>query len=273
MLKGSTGATIVAVLMVALVALAILVPGEQTSEQTAAAPATTVEGVLPGNGGSFTALQTNEVRNTVREYILENPQVVVEALESVQTQRQQSEDRRRQNAVSARADQLFKSRSDPSAGNADASVTIVEFFDYQCPYCRRMAQQLAKLNAEDPDLRIVYKEFPVFGPASTLAAQAAVGAMRQGKYEEFHLAMMGVRGAPSERTIFRVAERIGLDVGRLRADMNSATPTRLFQRNRQLAQELGIRGTPAFVIGDQVIPGAIDIDRLKALIAEQRAAG
>jgi protein-disulfide isomerase len=271
MFKGSTGATLVAVLMVALVALAILVPGEQASEQTAEAPATAGDSALPSNGGPFTALQKNEVRNTVREYILENPEVITEALESVQTQRQQSEGRRRQNAVTARADQLFKSRSDPSVGNADASVTIVEFFDYQCPYCRRMAQQLAKLNAEDPDLRIVYKEFPVFGPASTLAAQAAVGAMRQGKYEEFHLAMMGVRGAPSERTIFRVAERLGLDVGRLRADMSSATPQRLFQRNRQLAQELGIRGTPAFVIGDQVIPGAIDIDRLRALIAEQRA--
>ena len=136
--------------------------------------------------------------------------------------------------LSQRADQLFKSRSDPSVGNPKATVTIVKFFDYQCPYCRRMAQQLAKLNKEDPDVRIVYKEFPVFGPVSTLAARAAVGAMRQGKYEEFHLALMGIRGAPSERTIFRMAERIGLDVGRLRADMNSATPQRLFQRNRQL---------------------------------------
>ncbi len=195
---------------------------------------------------------------------------MVEALEEIRSQQQSSADRRQQDAIAARADQIFRSRSDPSVGDPKASVTIVEFFDYQCPYCRRMAQQLAELNKEDPDLRIVYKEFPVFGPASTLAARAAMGAMRQGKYEEFHLALMGVRGAPSERTIFRIAQRIGLDAGRLRDDMNSAAPQRIFQRNRQLAQELGIRGTPAFVIGDQVIPGAIEIDRLRALIEEQR---
>ena len=261
--------------MIALVAVAIFVPREPSSERSVETPAATGGGTAASAGGPFTALQKNEVRNTIREYILENPEVVVEALASVQSQRQQSAGRRRKNAVTARADQLFKSRSDPSVGsvgNPKATVTIVEFFDYQCPYCRRMAQQLAKLNKEDPDVRIVYKEFPVFGPASTLAARAAVGAMRQGKYEEFHLALMGIRGAPSERTIFRMAERIGLDVGRLRADMNSATPQRLFQRNRQLAEELGIRGTPAFVIGDQVIPGVLGMDQLRTLIAEQRKA-
>ena len=239
MFKGSFGATLVAVLMAALVALAILVPGERGGQQSADQAASD-DSTLASDSGPFSALQKNEIRNTVRELLLENPQVIVEALETIQSQQQRTEGQRRQNAVTARADQLFSSRSDPSVGDPKATVTIVEFFDYQCPYCRRMAQQLAKLNEEDPDLRIVYKEYPVFGPASTLAAAAAVGAMRQGKYEEFHLAMMGVRGAPTERTIFRVAERLGLDAGRLRADMNSATPQRLFQRNRQLAQETAL---------------------------------
>lgn len=270
MFKESLGAVLVAVLMIALVALAILMPGERSSEHSVERAAVSDASALTGDGGPFTALQKNEIRNTVREYLLENPQVVIEAIEKIRSQQQRSEGRQRQNAVTARADQLFNSRSDPSVGDPKASVTIVEFFDYQCPYCRRMAQQLAKLNKEDPDLRIVYKEFPIFGPASTLAASAAMGALRQGKYEEFHLALMGNRGAPSERSIFRLAERIGLDVGRLRADMNSATPQRVFQRNRRLAQELGIRGTPAFVIGDQVIRGAVKINRLRELIAEQR---
>lgn len=270
MFKESLGATLVAVLMVALVALAILAPGERRGGQSGERAALSGDSALTGDGGPFTALQKNEIRNTVREFLSENPQVVVEALEKIQSQQQRSEGQRRQNAVTARADQLFNSRSDPSVGDPKASVTIVEFFDYQCPYCRRMAEQLAELNEEDPDLRIVYKEFPVFGPASTLAAAAALGAARQGKYEEFHLGLMGIRGAPSERSVFRLAQRIGLDAGRLRADMNSATPQRIFQRNRQLAQELGIRGTPAFVIGDQVIRGAIEISRLRELIAEQR---
>ncbi len=270
MFKESLGAVLVAVLMIALVALAIVVPGERGGEQSVERAAVSDASALTGDGGPFTALQKNEIRNTVREYLLENPQVVIEAIEKIRSQQQRSEGQQRQNAVTARADQLFNSRSDPSVGDPKASVTVVEFFDYQCPYCRRMAQQLAKLNKEDSDLRIVYKEFPVFGPASTLAASAAMGALRQGKYEEFHLALMGIRGAPSERSIFRLAERIGLDVGRLRADMNSATPQRVFKRNRQLAQELGIRGTPAFVIGDQVIRGAVKINRLRELIAEQR---
>ena len=270
MFKESYGATLVAVLMIALVALAIFVPAEHGSVRSVDRPTVPDASTLARDGGPFTALEKNDIRNTVREYLLENPQVIVEALETLQQQEQHSEGRRRQNAVVARADQLFKSRSDPSVGDPKASVTIVEFFDYQCPYCRRMAQQLAELNKQDPDLRIVYKEFPVFGPASTLAARAALGAARQGKYEEFHLALMGIRGAPSERSIFRAAERIGLDAGRLRADMNSPNAQRLIQRNRQLASELGIRGTPAFVIGDQIIAGAIEMDRLRELIAEQR---
>lgn len=270
MFKASLGATVVALLMIALVAVAILLPNERRTGGEADRPATADTDTLASAGDPFTALQKNEIRNTVREYILENPEVIAEALEELRSQQQSSQNRRQQSAVTARADQLFNSRSDPSVGNPKASVTIVEFFDYQCPYCRRMAQQLAELNKEDPDLRIVYKEFPVFGAASALAASAAMGAMRQGKYEEFHLALMGIRGAPSERTIFRLAQRIGLDAGRLRADMNSAAAQRVFQRNRQLAQELGIRGTPAFVIGDQVIPGAIEINRLRALIGEQR---
>ena len=270
MFKESFGATLVAVLMIALVSLAILVPTERGGEQSVDRPSVADDSTLAREGGPFTALQKNDIRNTVREYLLENPQVIVEALETLQARQQRSEGQRRQSAVTARADQLFKSRSDPSVGDPKASVTIVEFFDYQCPYCRRMAQQLAKLNEEDPDLRIVYKEFPVFGAASTLASRAALGAARQGKYEEFHLALMGIRGAPSERSIFRAAERIGLDTGRLRADMNSPNAQRIFQRNRQLAQELGIRGTPAFVVGDQVIPGAIEMGRLRDLIAELR---
>lgn len=270
MFKESLGATLVAVLMIALVALAILVPGERRGDTTVSRSSGSETSTLASEGGPFTALQKNDIRNTVREYILENPQVIVEALETIQSQQRHSDGRRQQSAVVARADQLFRSRSDPSVGDPKATVTVVEFFDYQCPYCRRMAQQLAELNKEDPDLRIVYKEFPVFGPASTLAARAALGAARQGKYEEFHLALMGIRGAPSERAIFRAAERIGLDAGRLRADMNSPNAQRIFQRNSQLAQELGIRGTPAFVIGDQVIPGAIEIRRLRELIAEQR---
>lgn len=270
-MKESLGAALVAILMIGLVAIAILMPAEPGGRQDIDLSSSPSGSLLGDTGGPFTALEKNDIRNTIREYLLENPQVIVEALDLLQAQQQGSKSRRSEkNIVAARRDQLINSRGDPSVGNPNASVTLVEFFDYQCPYCRRMAQQLAELNRADPDLRIVYKEFPIFGEASILGARAALAAARQGMYEEFHVALMGIRGAPSERSIMRIADRVGLDRGRLRADMNSPNIERVVQRNHRLAQELGIRGTPSFVIGDELIRGAIAIDRLRELIARQR---
>lgn len=133
-----------------------------------------------------------------------------------------------------------------------------------------MAEDLAALTQEDPDLRIVFKEFPVFGTESTLATRAALAAARQGKYQEFHLGIMGLRGAPSERAIFRLADRLGLDEERLRRDMNSPEIENNIQANYRLAQEIGIRGTPAFIVGNQLIPGAMSPEAIRELIARQR---
>lgn len=249
-MKVSFGTALVTVFMTALVALAIFVPVERGGGQSDGLSTELAEFTLPGTNGPYSALEKNDIPNTDREKLSQNQRV--------------------RNIIADRRDQLINARGDPSVGDPKATVTIVEFFDYQCPYCRRMAQQLAELNEADPDLRIVYKEFPFLSEASTLAARAGLGAARQGKYEEFHLALMGLRGELSARAIFRVAERIGLDAGRLRADMNSPNAQRMLQRNHRLAQELGIRGTPSFVVGDEVIRGAITIDRLRQLIAQQR---
>lgn len=264
----SRGAVLVALVMAAVVALAIIFP--TTSERptqlvTETSGATTAAGNSP-----FTALQKNDIRNTVREYLLSNPQVIVEAIEALQAQQQTNQQQQEHGAIAANMDQLVNSRRDPFIGNPDASVTIVEFFDYQCPYCKRMAQDLVGIAAEDPDVKIVFKEFPVFGRESTLAARAALASARQGKYAEFHLAIMGMRGAPSENAIFRVASRLGLDLERLRRDMQSPSIETQIQTNLQLARRVGVRGTPAFIIGDQLIPGAMSPDQMRQLIAEKR---
>jgi len=262
----SRGAIFVAVLIAALVALAIVFPqfGQQDGPIVMETPRT---GTVTT---SFSDIQKNDIRNTVREYLLENPTVIVEALEALQARQQQTEQQQSRGALSAHSGRLLNSRQDPSIGNPNASVTVVEFFDYQCPYCKRMAEDLVKLTEEDPDLRIVFKEFPVFGTESTLAARAALAAAKQGKYAEFHVAIMGFRGAPSETAIFRLADQLGLNEERLRKDMQSEEIEAMIQANYQLAQQIGVRGTPAFIIGDELIPGALSPQAMRDLIARKR---
>lgn len=268
-MSDSRGAIFVSVLIAALVALAIIFP--QTREQ-AGPIVTEIRATSPSDGSTaFTDQQKDDIRNTVREYLIENPAVIVEALEALQGQQQQHSNRQTSNdALSANMDRLVNTRRDPSIGNPNATVTVIEFFDYQCPYCKRMAEDLAKLTEEDPDLRIVFKEFPVFGTESTLATRAALAAARQGKYQEFHLGVMGLRGAPSERAVFRLANSLGLDEDRLRRDMESQEIESSIQANYRLAQEIGVRGTPAFIVGDELVPGAMSPEAIRELIARKR---
>lgn len=260
----SRGAGLAIVVIAALVALAIVYPRIGGHEEDV------IVTEAPRTGAAFSDLEKDEIRNTVREYLIENPTVIVEALEALQERQQLSEQRTSNSALAANRESLLNDRRDPSIGNPEASVTVVEFFDYQCPYCKRMADDLVKLAAEDPDLRIVFKEFPVFGDGSTLATRAALAADKQGKYTEFHLALMNLRGAPSESAISRLADRHGLDSERLRRDMASDEIEAAIQANYRLAQQIGVRGTPAFVIGDQLIPGAMSLDAMRELIARER---
>jgi protein-disulfide isomerase len=269
--QGSRGAVFVAVLMALIVALAIVWPGHgERADGPIVTEVPTVKSDGPGSAGTFSSLQTNDIRNTVREYLLENPEVIVEALEILQSRQQQAQRQQASTALAANMERLVTSGHDPAVGNPDASVTIVEFFDYQCPYCKRMAQDIARIAEEDPDVRVVYKEFLVFGAEPTLATRAALASAKQGRYQEFHLAMMELRGAPSETTIMRTASRLGLDLDRLRQDMQSREIDEIVQANLGLAREVGVRGTPAFVIGDRLIPGAMDPESMRALIAEVR---
>jgi len=266
----SRGAVLVALVMAAVVAFAIVFPTISKQPAQLVTETSTPTRVATSSNAPFSALQKNDIRNTVREYLLDNPEVIVEALEALQAQQQHSQQQQHSGAIAANMEQLVGSRRDPFIGNPDASVTIVEFFDYQCPYCKRMAQDLAKIAAEDPDVKIIFKEFPVFGRESTLATRAALASAKQGKYQEFHLAIMGLRGAPSENAIFRAASRLGMDLDRLRRDMQSPSIETQIQANLQLARQVGVRGTPAFIVGDQLVPGAMSADQMRQLIAEKR---
>lgn len=166
---------------------------------------------------------------------------------------------------------LFNDPGDPTVGPADAVVTIVEFFDYQCPYCRVVSAYLGEIQEKDPRVRIVYKEWPILGPASDQAARAALAAARQGHYVRFHRALMKTRGVPTEAIFRHAADEVGIDSERLLRNMNSAGIAAALRRNDSLAKQLGFTGTPSFVVGRTIVQGAITRDKMKRLIDAETA--
>ncbi len=219
---------------------------------------------------SLSDAQRAEINGIIGDYIRENPRVILEALQSFQQQQQQAgrQSQTQAQTVAASVDVVAPER-DPIIGDPNGSVTVVEFFDYHCPFCKRLSRGIGKL-AEDEDVRIVFKEFPVFGPDSVFAARAALAANLQGLYHDFHLALMKNRGRLNERIVMRLADRVGLDVDRLREDMQAPVIDETIRANFELAQQLGIRGTPSFIIDDEVIPGAIDLTTMRRLIQAKR---
>lgn len=172
--------------------------------------------------------------------------------------------------LAARADDIFRDKQSPVVGNVQGDVTLVEFFDYNCPYCRQMAPLMTQVMADDPKLKVAYKEFPILGPDSVFAAKAALAAEKQGKYAALHNALFGARTRVTEQVVLKVAADTGLDVARLKADMQLPEIQGLLDRNMELAQALGITGTPGFVVGDQIYPGATDLATMKKLIEQAR---
>ncbi|MEO3434437.1 DsbA family protein [Inquilinus sp. CAU 1745] len=230
------------------------------------APAVVAQSASP----AFDPAQTEAIESVVRNYILEHPEIIMEAMTILQTRQQEEEMARQQQQLVALQDEIFQSPSSPVIGNPEGDVTLVEFFDYQCGYCKRMLEPVQDLVREDGGLRLVMKEFPILGPESIVAARASLAAEMQGLYAEYHNALMGHRGRLTEEVIFAVAEDVGLDVDRLREDMESEAVEAEITANLRLARQLGVNGTPAFVIGEQLIPGAVGDEVLRDLIAEER---
>src|SRR5690606_10376913 len=179
----------------------------------------------------------------------------------------------RKQAVRDNADRLFRSELDHVAGNPDGSITMVEFFDYNCGFCKRSVSDVVSLIDTDPDLRVVLKEFPILGPNSVFASRAAIAARKQGKYWEFHLAMMRARGTNDPAQVMRIAEEVGLDTDQLEADMNAPEVDQTIEQSFALANAMGIQGTPAFIIDDHLIAGALGLDALRTQIEDVRASG
>ncbi len=223
-----------------------------------------------GAADALTPAQKEAVERVVHDYILAHPEVMVEAIRTAQAKAKEKKEENAKQAITARRGELLSDTSAPVAGNPQGDVTIVEFFDYRCPYCKQVEPHLEALLKEDPKLRIVYKEFPVLGPESLYASRMALAAQKQGKYAPFHDAMMAAKGKITDETVLEVARSAGIDVARAKTDMSAPDIQEIIKRNYALADALDIQGTPAFIVGDTLVPGATDLDNLRRLIAEAR---
>lgn len=211
-----------------------------------------------------------EFNEQIRAYILDNPEVIVEAIQMWQQQQQQAEAQQYQNALHGLQDELYNNPDTPVLGNPDGDIAIIEFVDYNCGYCRRVFNDLVALTEADNQVKILMKEFPILSAGSLAAAQAALAAQRQGEYATFHRTLMQVNGELDENSVLTIADDIGLDIEQLQRDMNDPAITATLQRNQILAQQLGINGTPGFIIGEEIVRGAISLPQLQQLIATAR---
>ena len=217
-----------------------------------------------------TAQQTTDqkIKRLALEAILENPEIVMQAVAIIQ---QREKDRAALGATKVRL-QLEQDQNSPSLGNPNGDVTVVEFFDYNCPYCRKAGKTVQDLIASDKNVRVIYREWPILGEASLYAARAALAARVQGKYEELHWALMNGEGRANEASILKIARNLGLDITKLKVDMTSPAVEAHIAESNVLARTLGFTGTPAFIVGDLTAPGMLSVDEITAMIAEARAA-
>ena len=210
------------------------------------------------------------VEKVVEQYIRAHPEVIEQTLQDLQAQREAEERHRVSNLIATKKAELLNDPNSPVSGNPDGDVTVVEFFDYRCGYCKRVAGAVTQLQQDDPNIRVVYKDFPILGEASALAASAALASKAQGKHLAFHEALLASEEELNQETIFVLATAVGLDTEKLHKDMESPSIQTTIGRNRALARELGINGTPGFIIGTELVPGALDLKNLKNLVRQIR---
>ncbi len=196
---------------------------------------------------SMTDAQKKEIEKVVHDYLVGNPEVLLEASQALQQKQQQNMQQQAQSAILENTAQLFEGKL-TTLGNAKGNVTVVEFFDYQCIHCKKMSPIMDSLIKKDSDLRVIYKEFPIFGKSSEVASRAALAAAMQGKYKQMHEALLSVEKRLDDQIVMDTAKSVGLDLVKLKKDMESKEVSDILEANRQLAEKLHLMGTPAFII-------------------------
>jgi protein-disulfide isomerase len=258
----------------AILTIMLLAPLAIAQDRTPqASPATTP---VPPTGASeaFSATQAHEIENIVKNYLVQHPEVLQEAMEALDRRQKEADAEKARITIKDNNATIFNSTHQVVLGNPQGKVTMVEFFDYNCGFCKRALADMLDLLKTDSDLKFVLKEFPVLGPGSVEAAHVAVAARMQDpsgkKYMEFHQKLLGGRGAADKMRALAVAKDVGFDMTRLEKDMNSDEVKATIDENMKLADALGVSGTPSYVVGDEVMVGAVGLDELRAKIKNER---
>lgn len=218
---------------------------------------------------SFDAKQTLAIESIIQDYLMKNPKIVMDAAKAYQEQQEAEQQQLTQSAIEDNIGTLT-SKDAPSIGPVDADITVVEFFDYNCGYCKRALPDIQAAVKADPKVRFVFKEMPILGPSSLTAAQWALAAQKQDKYFEFHRALMEFRGNKEESELAKIATNLGLDVEQMKKDAQSPEIQQLIKEDIDLAQKIGVTGTPAFIIGKSFYGGYLGEDGLMNAIKIER---
>lgn len=217
-------------------------------------------------------LDEAQIKELALEAIRENPEIILEAMSILEAREAEAQASAAQAVLSQERDTLERDPNAPVMGNPEGDVTVVEFMDYNCPYCRQAQPQVARLLEEDPGVRLVLREWPILSEGSVFAARAALAARKQDRYAEMHEALMTLQQPADETSVMRVAEALGLDLEQLRSDMEDPTIDEHLATSTRLVEALGFGGTPSFVIGDALVAGFVPYDELAGRVAEARAA-
>ncbi|AWB21406.1 disulfide bond formation protein DsbA [Methylobacterium currus] len=246
----------------------------QAPTTTPAAPGTAAQS--PATSGAMTDAQRQAIESVVRDYLLKNPEVLQEAMAELEKRQQEAQKVAQASALKETRDTLHNSPHGFVAGNPNGDVTLVEFFDYNCGYCKRALTDLQTLIKGDPKLKVVLRDFPVLGPDSLEASKVALAAKQQLKGDklfDYHTRLLESRGRVNGERAIAVAKEMGLDIAKLQKDMQAPDIQAALQENVGLGDKLGLSGTPAFIIGDEIIPGAVGVDPIRKTVAGVRQCG
>lgn len=262
-----------AFLLFGMAIAAFAIPNAKAEEAPKVDPAKTLnEAVQNAANAHFSESQKKDIDQMIHDYIMNHPEVM---MESVRKYQEDQEVKRQQDSIAVlkeNSDFFYKNADLPQVGNAKGDITIVEFFDYNCGYCKHAFSAVQKLLESDKNLNFHFVEFPILSEQSNLAAKWALAANKQGKYWEFHQKVITMSGPKSEEGLSKVAQEVGLDVEKLKKDAASDEIKNLLIKNHEMAQKLNISGTPAFIVGDQIIRGYIEDGQFKTLIETERKA-
>lgn len=243
------------------------------------ADATATPTATPAPAANFSADQKQQIEQVVHDYLVNKPEVLIEASKALQQKQMAEASTKAKDAIAKNAAALFNAAQAPTLGNTGGDVTIVEFLDYQCGHCKSMSPVIGELIKADPKVQVVIRGLPIFGESSKIATKAVIAANKQGaeNFAKFNDALLASTGPLNEKSIFAVAKKSGLDVTKLKKDMSSKEVEDQINENFRLARELGLMGTPAFVLSNrgytktEFVPGATSKDELVALIAKLRS--